>query len=66
MVTPAPRGTLAADYGVPLDSTPLGGPANDRGLTTEEATDGIVRLLSVGAVVRRKGFDVLVAALACR
>ena len=55
---------LAADYGVPANSITIARPGNDPVPMTQGSHDGIVRLLSVGAVVRRKGFDVLVAALA--
>ena len=56
---------VASDYGVPADRITVALPGNDpvpparanRGL-------GVPHLLSVGAVVPRKGFDVLVGALA--
>jgi glycosyltransferase involved in cell wall biosynthesis len=55
---------LAADYGVPVARITIARPGNDRVPMSLGSRDGIVRLLSVGAVVRRKGFDVLIAALA--
>jgi glycosyltransferase involved in cell wall biosynthesis len=55
---------LAADYNVPADRITVAVPGNDPVDPAYGSRDGIVRLLSVGAVVPRKGFDVLVAALA--
>jgi glycosyltransferase involved in cell wall biosynthesis len=55
---------LVADYGVPANRITISRPGNDPVPAAQGSSDGIVRLLSVGAVVRRKGFDVLIAALA--
>jgi glycosyltransferase involved in cell wall biosynthesis len=55
---------LASDYAVAADRIVVARPGNDPAPMARGSADGIVRLLSVGAVVRRKGFDVLVAALA--
>ena len=55
---------LAADYGVPADHIVVACPGNDSAPAARGSDDGIVRLLAVGAVVQRKGFDVLIAALA--
>ena len=55
---------LAADYGVPADRIVVACPGNDSAPAARGSDDGIVRLLAVGAVVQRKGFDVLIAALA--
>jgi glycosyltransferase involved in cell wall biosynthesis len=55
---------LAAEYGVPAERIAVARPGNDPAPMSAGSSDGIVRLLSVGAVVRRKGFDVLIAALA--
>ena len=55
---------LAADYGVPADRIVVACPGTDPAPAAHGSNDGIVRLLAVGAVVRRKGFDVLIAALA--
>lgn len=55
---------LAADYGVPADRIVIACPGTDPALAARGSDDDIVRLLAIGAVVRRKGFDVLVAALA--
>ena len=55
---------LAAEYGVPADRIVVAYPGTDRAPAAHGSNDGIVRLLAIGAVVRRKGFDVLLAALA--
>lgn len=55
---------LAADYGVPADRIVVACPGTDPAPAARGSDDDIVRLLAIGAVVRRKGFDVLVAALA--
>ena len=55
---------LAADYAVPEDKITVARPGNDVVPSAAGSRDGIVRILSVGALVPRKGFDVLVAALA--
>jgi len=55
---------LIADYAVPEDKITVVRPGNDVVAFASGSRDGSVRILSVGAVVRRKGFDVLVAALA--
>ena len=55
---------LAADYGVPKDHIVVAPPGVDQAPTARGDVDGVVQLLSVGAVVPRKGYDVLVASLA--
>jgi glycosyltransferase involved in cell wall biosynthesis len=55
---------VAADYGVPAGRITVARPGSDPARLTHGSQDGVVRLLSVGAVVPRKGFDVLIAALA--
>ena len=55
---------LAADYEVPADRITVACPGSDPARIAHGSRDGIVRLLSVGAVVPRKGFDVLIEALA--
>jgi glycosyltransferase involved in cell wall biosynthesis len=49
---------------VPAERITVARPGNDPARFAKGSRDGIVRLLSVGAVVPRKGFDVLIAALA--
>ena len=55
---------LVTDYSVPEDKITVARPGNDVVASIPASRDGAVRILSVGAVVPRKGFDVLVAALA--
>ncbi len=55
---------VAADYGVPAASITIAKPGSDPAPPAQGSRDGVVRLLSVGAVVPRKGFDILIAALA--
>jgi glycosyltransferase involved in cell wall biosynthesis len=55
---------VASDYGVPAERITVARPGSDPAPMSQGSQDGIVRLLSVGAVVPRKGFDVLIAALA--
>lgn len=55
---------LQADYGVPADRITVACPGNDPAPAAPGSNGGIVRLLAIGALVPRKGFDVLIAALA--
>jgi glycosyltransferase involved in cell wall biosynthesis len=55
---------LASDYGVPPGRITVAEPGNDPVQLARRPRGGVIRLLSVGAVVPRKGFDVLIAALA--
>ena len=55
---------LAADYDVPAERLSVVEPGTDRTEVPPRAGDHVVALLAVGAVVPRKGYDVLVAALA--
>ena len=55
---------VSSDYAVPAERISVVRPGCDPARPAEGSKDGIVRLLSVGAVVPRKGYDVLVAALA--
>jgi glycosyltransferase involved in cell wall biosynthesis len=55
---------LTSDYGVAADRIVIACPGTDPAPMAQGSSDGIVRLLSVGAIVPRKGFDVLIAALA--
>lgn len=55
---------LTRDYGVAADRVVIARPGTDPAPMAQGSRDGIVRLLSVGALVPRKGFDVLIAALA--
>jgi glycosyltransferase involved in cell wall biosynthesis len=55
---------LVADYGVPADRITVARPGTDRAPEARGSSEGIVRLLAVGSIVPRKGYDVLIAALA--
>jgi glycosyltransferase involved in cell wall biosynthesis len=55
---------LAGDYGVASDRISVVEPGTDRMESRPRTGQGEVALLAVGAVVPRKGYDVLVAALA--
>jgi glycosyltransferase involved in cell wall biosynthesis len=55
---------VASDYGVPAERIAVARPGSDPAPMSQGSQDGVVRLLSVGAIVPRKGFDVLIAALA--
>jgi glycosyltransferase involved in cell wall biosynthesis len=55
---------VISDYGVPADRIVVAQPGTDPASSARGSGDGVVRLLSVGSVVPRKGFDVLIAALA--
>ena len=64
VVTSPSTGTLLSDdYDVPPEIITVACPGTDRGEMAPGSNDGIVRLLSVGSVVPRKGFDVLIEAL---
>ena len=62
--SPATARLLAADYDVPSDRLSVVEPGTERGATRLRRSESAIALLSVGAVVPRKGYDVLVAALA--
>jgi glycosyltransferase involved in cell wall biosynthesis len=55
---------LTADYDVPTDRMTVAPPGSDPVAPAPGSEDGVVRLLAVGSFVPRKGYDVLVAALA--
>jgi glycosyltransferase involved in cell wall biosynthesis len=56
---------LAADYGVPHERITVAPPGTDRvSAPARQNIDGPVALLAVGSLVPRKGYDVLIAALA--
>jgi glycosyltransferase involved in cell wall biosynthesis len=55
---------VASDYGVPPERITVAMPGSDPVRVTQGSKDGVVRLLAVGSVVPRKGYDVLIAALA--
>jgi glycosyltransferase involved in cell wall biosynthesis len=55
---------LTADYGVAADRITVAYPGVDPVPPGRGSSDGVMQLLSVGAIVPRKGYDVLIAALA--
>jgi glycosyltransferase involved in cell wall biosynthesis len=55
---------VSSDYGVPPERITVARPGNDPVPRARGSRGGVLHLLSVGAVVPRKGFDVLIAALA--
>jgi glycosyltransferase involved in cell wall biosynthesis len=55
---------LAADYGVARERITVARPGAPRVVPAGGSDDGTVRLLAVGAVVPRKGYDLLLDALA--
>jgi glycosyltransferase involved in cell wall biosynthesis len=61
--SPATARALAADYGVPAECITVAPPGTDRGPLIERRPSAMVSLLTVGAVVPRKGYDVLTQAL---
>ena len=55
---------LLADYGVPKNKITIAEPGHDAVAQATGSSDGILRLLTVGSIVPRKGYGVLIAALA--
>jgi glycosyltransferase involved in cell wall biosynthesis len=55
---------LAAEYGVVAERVVVAPPGADLAPLASGSSDGIVRLIAVGSLVPRKGYDVLIAALA--
>lgn len=55
---------LVDDYGVASGRVSVVEPGTDRVLAPPRNSEGAVKLLAVGSVIPRKGYDVLVAALA--
>ena len=64
VTSPSTATQLTDDYDVPADIITVARPGTERGETAPGSSDGVIRLLSVGSVVPRKGYDVLIAALA--
>lgn len=55
---------IGSDYGVPADKVMVVRPGVDPSPQAHFAAEGPLRLLAVGAVTARKGYDVLLAAMA--
>jgi glycosyltransferase involved in cell wall biosynthesis len=64
VTSPATAKLVASGYGVPAGRITVARPGNDPAARARGSRDGTPHLLSVGAITPRKGFDVLVAALA--
>jgi glycosyltransferase involved in cell wall biosynthesis len=64
VTSPATARIVASDYDVPAHRITVARPGNDVVARARGSRNEVPHLLSVGAVVPRKGFDVLVAALA--
>ena len=65
VTSPTTARTLAADYGVAPERITVARPGTDRpALRRRNPSRASVALLAIGAVVPRKGYDLLVAALA--
>ncbi len=62
--SPATAAVLATDYGVPPERLATAPPGIERKPTARGSTDGVPRLLCVGAVVPRKDHATLIEALA--
>jgi glycosyltransferase involved in cell wall biosynthesis len=64
VTSPATRRILETDYGVPEDSITVALPGIERtgAAAARKPTGDTINLLAVGAVVRRKGYDVLIEA----
>ena len=64
VTSPTTATLVAADYGVPAERITVARPGSDPAPRSSGSRSEVPHLLSVGAVVPRKGFDTLVAALA--
>ena len=64
VTSPAIARVLVADYGVSSDALSVAPPGSERVACARGGGGDIVALLSVGIIVPRKGYDLLVAALA--
>jgi glycosyltransferase involved in cell wall biosynthesis len=64
VTSPTTARLLAAEYGVPPEDIAIVVPGTERRSPARGSRDGGISLLSVGSVVPRKGYDVLVEALA--
>src|SRR4051794_31620570 len=64
VTSPATARTLVADFGVAPQHITVAEPGTDRVALTPRKPAGAVALLAVGAIVPRKGYDILIEALA--
>jgi glycosyltransferase involved in cell wall biosynthesis len=63
VTSPATARILVADYGVAAEAITVALPGSEGAKVAPKAARETVHLLAVGAVVRRKGYDVLIEAL---
>ena len=64
VTSPATAKLVASDFGVPAEHITVARPGSDPAPRSSGSRTEVPHLLSVGAVVPRKGFEILVAALA--
>jgi glycosyltransferase involved in cell wall biosynthesis len=64
VTSPSTSWLLQEEYEVPPEVITVAPPGTDRAAPAVGSSDGTLQLISVGSIVPRKGFDVLVAALA--
>jgi glycosyltransferase involved in cell wall biosynthesis len=64
VTSPATARLVTVDYAVPMERITVARPGSDPAPRSKGSQSEIPHLLSVGSIVPRKGFDVLVAALA--
>ena len=64
VTSPATARLLASDFGIAMDHISVAKPGNDPAQPSRGSGEDSVHLLAVGSIVPRKGYDVLVAALA--
>lgn len=64
VTSPATARALIADYDVAENRISVALPGNDPVPAAKTKGGGVVNLLSIGSIVPRKGFDILIAALA--
>jgi glycosyltransferase involved in cell wall biosynthesis len=64
VTSPSTARLLVADYGVAPQAITIARPGNDPVAAGRKAAHETINLLAVGSVVRRKGYDVLIEALA--
>jgi glycosyltransferase involved in cell wall biosynthesis len=64
VTSPATEKLITSDYGVPAERITVARPGSDPAPRSRGSGDGVPHLLSVGAVTPRKGFNVLITALA--
>jgi glycosyltransferase involved in cell wall biosynthesis len=64
VTSPATARLLGDEFAVPADRITVAPPGTDRATRSRGSSDGTVALLAVGSLVPRKGYDVLIQALA--